>query len=116
MHGGTARGPLSPPAIGYSAARKKCAQADFDRCRRLGIKRPSGRRKGSAWVTEAMVERASTIAKPLGYWGLPSRERKLIWWLLKAGKDETARPRAQAMLREAEKAAAKAVLEELLGR
>ena len=99
--------------IGFSAARRKSAQADIARCKRLGIKRRGGRRSGPLWVTDRMAERAMLIARELGVWGLPSRDARLVWSLLRAGKDEALRPKAQAMLKAAEIAAAKRVLEDL---
>ena len=114
LHGGASTGPRSPPAIGYSEARRKCAQADIQRCKSLGIKRRGGRRAGPLWATEGMVERAMVIARELGVWGLPERDGKLVWWLLKAGRDPDARPKARELLLEAERRVAKQFLNDML--
>ena len=112
LHGARSTGPKNPPAIGYSAARRKCAQADIERCRRLGIKRPSGRRRGGAWVTVAMLERAALIARGLGFWRLPrppdARDwRRLVWTLLRGDREKAAE-----LLRAAEIAEARGMIEE----
>jgi hypothetical protein len=67
-----------------------------------------------------MVERAALIARAWGFWGLHrglsvKEWRRLIFWVLQAGKDETARPKAIELLRAAEMAAAKRVILELQG-
>ena len=54
------------------------------------------------------------IARELGCWGLPSRDAKLVVWLLKAMKRSELRPKVKAMLETAELATAKSFLQGLI--
>jgi len=55
------------------------------------------------------------VARELGVWGLPERDGKLVWWLLKAEKDPAAVPRARDLLQAAERRVAKEFLRDMLG-
>ena len=66
------------------------------------------------WVTDAMCERAMLMARELGVWGLPERDSRLVWWLIRAGKDASARPKAKKLLEEAERRVAKSFLADML--
>lgn len=115
LHGGLSTGPVRPPAEGYSSKLARSAARDLARCKALGIKRAGGRKAGPLNITDRMLERAMVVARELGVWGLPERDGKLVWWLLKAEKDPAAVPRARDLLQAAERRVAKEFLRDMLG-
>jgi len=114
LHGG--RSAHFKPSMGYAVVRRKAAAANVERCKALGIKREGGRRRGGAWISDRMIETAAALARELGVFGLPSRDRRLVWLLCKAAKRPEWRSRAQAALLEAERETARAIIWEMRGK
>jgi hypothetical protein len=118
VHGGPSTGPMTIDGQErINAARIPGRARWVARMKAAGLKLPSGRKAGAAWITERMRERARAEAQRLGGWsGLPM-DRKLVAVLLKSDKgDEKARAKAKVMLQELELETAKSFLREMLGR
>ena len=99
VHGGSSSGPRTPEGKALSVAAKQAGRREWiARVRSRGGALPFGRKKGEAWVTEPMRERARAEARRLGFSRF-TLDRALTLALLGSANGDRAREaKAKAML------------------